>query len=290
MSDTRNGRCRELAENIAGLLRQGISLRDADLHFLESTLGISTSEELETVLRSEESEDRENLLDLIVFPGREAKLQLEEVIRKHEYGAGDAEEVAQRVTRLLPSIRVHLEPSGKGVACGLPVETVAQYVRRLRICKSLDPELARRIDELLPREEGLSARVALRAARIAWNGAKLDFLNRFLSEFASRQSDFREYLQAAIGFLEESGPGSDLFQQLADKRLYLKRTLEKAEFQEEQLKKQNVETLIMQRVNILCINQAEVQRAMDILDDIGLAVFGRSPADLQHTSSFYFPL
>jgi hypothetical protein len=292
MSTARNDSCQILAENIADLLAPGLVLLDSDLDCLESTLGVSGPDELEALLGPGGSGDKESLLDMILFPGREAKLRLEEVIEEHAFGAGDLGEVAERLTRLLPSIRVVLGLSGPSLECELPREAAAQYVRRLRIGKRLDPDLVRRIDGLLPRDDALAAKVALRAARIEWSEEKLDFLHRFLQAYASasRWEELRAYLQAAIELLEEAEPGWDLFQQLANKRLYLKRTLERADIQEEQLKKQNVETLMMQRVNILCIDRSEVQRSMDVLDDIGATVFGRSPAELQHPSSFYFPI
>ncbi|MDP3284646.1 MAG: hypothetical protein Q8M56_09495, partial [Desulfobacterales bacterium] len=90
------------------------------------------------------------------------------------------------------------------------------------------------------------------------------------------QSIFDEYLEAAMGILEEADDRSDIYRILSGKKAAGFQSLINAERFEEMLQKNNIETLLLQGVRPVSVDKDAVLRKMEIIDRICLAVFGKT--------------
>ena len=80
----------------------------------------------------------------------------------------------------------------------------------------------------------------------------------------------------ALGILEEADDWSDIYHALSSKKAVCFHSLLCAERFEEQLQKNNIETLLLQGVRPVPIDKDAVRRSMEIIDRICLAVFGKT--------------
>ena len=85
-----------------------------------------------------------------------------------------------------------------------------------------------------------------------------------------------KHLGFILSFLEELHEDADIFKALMKKkRLYLKH-LKRTEKFEEQLKKTNIETLILQGKSPAFMDKNEARENMAIIDRINQTVFGKT--------------
>jgi hypothetical protein len=86
----------------------------------------------------------------------------------------------------------------------------------------------------------------------------------------SERSDFFECLDFIVHFLDELQDKQDIVQVLFDKRRFYLQNLQKAEKIEEHLKRNNIETAIIQGSRFPYINKEDMLKKLAIIDKISL--------------------
>ncbi len=99
---------------------------------------------------------------------------------------------------------------------------------------------------------------------------------RFFENMDTENHDIIKCLNFILDFLDELQDDRDIFQSLADKKRFCFQNLQKLVNFEEQLKKSNMETLILQGVRTPYANKADMLENITIIDAVCLSVFGKT--------------
>jgi len=79
-----------------------------------------------------------------------------------------------------------------------------------------------------------------------------------------------------LSLLDELNDDRELYPALMAKKRFYLRSLQKAQKQETQLQKSNLETLLSQGSRVILVDKADARKKMLIIDRISRAIFGRT--------------
>ncbi len=263
-----------LATEIYHHLSQGTTLTTDIIHYIQTTFGLSRPWEICQVILDDNNCEQESLLELIFFPDKEMQIALEKTLAKGQFGSSDHQDILHHLMDLNPEIPIYLESGEHLLTILLPENTASKFINRLYIHNHPDPYLISLIESLFPEKEQLTIRINLRHKTSSQNDDILNFLKQFFKIYSRSRDIFWEYFDFILNFLEELEKESDIFEALIKKRISLEETLLQAQRQEDLLRKQTMETLILQGQRILCLNPDTVKRSLEIIDDIAFRLFG----------------
>jgi hypothetical protein len=143
-------------------------------------------------------------------------------------------------------------------------ETAYRFVSRLNIRKT-NQQLADTIDRYVVQELRSVIKVRLRNAHIRYNDIKIKLLCDFIKKIGHTASDC---LDVMLNIIEEPHAEADLMAALERRRDFYMLALQKAEESEEQLGKNNIETLMVQGVRLPHIDRNEVMRQIAMIEKI----------------------
>ncbi len=268
--------CDELAAAIAQWLGQGMTLSPEARHFLESTFGCSYDQEVVDMLQDSAHPEGESILELVFSPSFDLRLKLEPVLEKHAFDSRDTSCLLDCFFSRVKELVVLVGPQSLPARMPLTQDAARRFLERLHFHIRLDDRLSSRIQELFADSSALLYKTLLRQARFSLDSHRRDFVILFLEQLqdhADRDALFRFVLH----FLEETPLGEDLQQALLRKRMLLEHTLKRSRQLQQQIQTHAMETLIMQRVNVLHINEQEVLDELRRIDDICWHMFGHLP-------------
>ena len=278
-------RCHELAAQVMPLLARGVPLSQETLHFLQSTYGIETAADLALFLDQEPGCDQESLLECVLYPDVSTRCQIEPLLGRESFEADDIQATAQIIVEHRVQAALAM-PGEDPIQVGLTMPLASVFIARLKIHHRLPSDLVHKVHEAA--RKGLRERilVRLRDLRIQPDEEALQFLGSFFRAFPSSFSGFEACLDFVCRLLEEKQPGTDVFSHLILTKLLLEKGLDKAEHLEALMARQPLEAILMQRTNILSINKPRIREQLQMIDDLGLRIFGSIPESSQLQSSF----
>ncbi len=267
--------CKLLAEKIADTIRQGIKLGPDTLHYIDSTFSNPTTEELAQIIRDESNCERDCLIDLIFFPDESFQVVLEEMLECYHFDKNEEQTLRDYLSSARLETTLYFPDDRKPLKLQMPLSVIGQFISRLHISRRLDPKLLNSINENVSANHRTLVKIKLRNTTRVPTGNKIDFLSVFFKKLDANDSQFLECLEFVLYILSDLSQDAEIFSALKErKRLYFK-ILKKAEKFEEALKKNNVETLLLQGNRMPYINRSEAIEKMRLIDKISLAVFGR---------------
>ena len=264
-----------LAEIIIEIFHNGLEL-DADVrHFIRSTFSDMSSGELAALLADPQNSDVDTLRELIFFPDEAIQIRIEPALEGNGITPEHQAALIQLVCQNPPETLLIL-PGDQRIALKLPESAVEPFIQRLRLTRSLSPKLRQAVSSF--KEEGFRnlVLVKLRNARSLHAGTQVQLLTDFFKKFRSQGPDFIESLTFLLEFLELTRPDQDMYEALINRKRAYFRNLQKARFFEKQLRKNNIETLIMLGVRPPNVHPEQTRLKMDLIDAICRAVFGRT--------------
>lgn len=278
-------RCRELADLLVPIAATGLTLDQDTLHFLHSTYGIDTADDLTRFLGQGTGCDQESLLECALFPDAGLRCRVEPLLNRESFSPRDIDATAAILAARIPQIALHW-PGETAVLVEMTAGVARTFLTRLKIHRRLPPSLVQTVHDRV--QEGLQQKVLVRFRdmRIEPADDSLEALIAFIKAFPASYSGFEDYLDLICRLLEEKQPGEDVFSHLILTKLVLEKGLDRAEHLEEMLARQPLEAILMQRTNILSINRPQIRKEMQMIDDIGLRLFGRIPDSSQLQSTF----
>lgn len=269
-------KCELLAGEIAGLVRKGIRLSSDTLHFIDSTFANFNSQDLAAILADASDCQRDVLVELIFFPDESIQASLEELL-EHLNLEKNAE-TRLRVLLFEQEIytAIHFPDSRQPLKLKMPSSAIDQFISRLNFSKRLDIKLIEAIHKNVSENAQNQVKVKLRNARKIPTGYLTDFLIAFFENLNTTDTELIECLELILDILADIPDNRDIFSGLmARKRFYFK-SLQKVTKIEEKLRKNNMETLILQGQRVPYINKSDAIRKMGFIDKISLSVFGRT--------------
>ncbi len=270
-------KCLLLANEINEIFKEGINLSSGVVDFIDSTFSIPSIAELEEIVNDRDNGDSDCLLELILFPDILIQTRLEWIIEENVFEKKDEVEVVNYIASQQNEIRVSF-PDERSVFGFIPPPwALGQFILRLNICKIIDGRFIRAINNsVTEKTDRDTAKVKLRNARFNHTKEKSLFLCAFFEKMTSVSVDFFDSLDYAIELFGEPKEPMDIYLTFMEKKRSFLQLIERAEKLEEQMRKNNIETLMLQRVTMPCINKMDLYKKIQLINTICLHIYGKT--------------
>jgi hypothetical protein len=272
----RRTHCERLADRIHACFMAGIYPEPHVRHYIDSTFGLPTRRELSAIIRDPDHCERDALLELIFFPGRDIQILLEDLIGEGRFQQRDQGVILGSLMGKKPVASLYYPAGGPPVCFAAPEHAVGQFIARLYIHKRIPSRVMEALGQHVPEDLQVPARVMIRNARFACQGPKADFLETFMRRMPAMPEAFSDHLAFVLQFLEISPDDMPLQDSLArQKQLYRKNIIRAGQF-ERQRRGRNVETMIMQGIRIPHADPEDDMRKIAMLDTVAMALYGKT--------------
>jgi hypothetical protein len=269
-------KCNQLADKIREVLGKGISLGDDVVHYIDSTFSNPTIIELEAILQDDSNCEKDPLMELLFFPDESMQLELEEMLEFLQLDKPDEDTVADALCRGPLRVDLCLPQDRGSIELELPHGVIPGFIARLHIAKHLNPKLREVINKCADQGARDGYKVRIRNSRFLPGEKKIHFLCDFFEKLTPQSHDFNTCLDFALAFLDEMNQDQDLYPALMAKKRFYLRSLQKAKKLENQIQKNNVETLLSQGKRVILVDQADARKKLLIIDRISRAIFGKT--------------
>ena len=267
---------KQVADKIIGILQSGLTLHADTLHYIDSTFSNPSIGELEELLQDQSSCETDSLIELLFFPDESVQLQLEEILGDTRLQKQDEKDIQQRVCIKPLQTRIRFPDDRGTLLIAVTPFNVAQFIAHLNLLRNLNPKLSTSIAKYVPVALQTRCRVRLRNTKPITSKNKVLFLQAFFEKLQIDSDEFLDYLDLILGLLDECKEGLDMFQVLMAKKKFYFLSLQKAKNLDIQLKKHNVETLILRGKRVSYVDTADLHKKIQMIDRISLAVFGKT--------------
>jgi len=267
---------KQLAQKIIDILQSGLTLDADTLHYIDSTFSNPSIGELEELLQDESSCETDSLIELLFFPDESVQMQLEEMLGETRHQKQDEQEIQDLVCTKAFQTRIHF-PNDRGtLAMEVTPSSIAQFIMRLNLLRCLNPKLSASIAEYVPLTFQTRCKVRLRNTKPITSQNKILFLQAFFEKLEIDSEESLDLLDFILSFLDECKEGQDMFKALMTKKRFYFQSLQKAKNLDIQLRKHNVETLLLRGKRVSYVDRADARKKILMIDRICLAVFGKT--------------
>ena len=265
-----------LADKILEILEEGILLSDEVIQYIDSTFSNPTVEELEEILQDDSNCEKDSLIELLFFPDERLQCQLEDLLDGQHFEAQDRKKVSGFLCRNPLVVAFKFPDENGSFSLEIPETVAHQFVKRLNISKQINRNLLLTIKDNTPAKTKNRFAVKLRNSRFAETDNAVAFLLAFFDKWDTENSEALKYFDFILFFLEELDENSDIFEALMKKKRFYLKHLKRTEKFEEQLLKNNMETLMLQGKCPAFMDKNETRDNMAIIDRISQTVFGKT--------------
>jgi len=267
---------KQLADKIVDILQSGLTLNADTLHYIDSTFSNPSIGELEELLQDESSCETDSLIELLFFPDESVQMQLEEMLGETRLQKQDEQEIQDLVCTKAFQTRIRFPDDRGTLGMEVTPSNVTQFIMRLNLLKCLNPKLSASIAEYVPATFQTRCKVRLRNTKPITSQNKILFLQAFFEKLNIDSDESLDFLDFILSFLDECKDGQDMFKALMNKKRFYFQGLQKAKNLDIQLKKHNVETLLLRGNRVSYVDRADVRKKVQMIDRISLAVFGKT--------------
>lgn len=267
----------QLAQAIADILERGLPQDAAALHCIRSTHGELSPAAIAALAADEDDPQAAPLLELLLFPGRQTALELEEAMARAALGPADLPVLAETLAGLGPRPTALL-PDGEVVPLPvLELDQAARLVARLAPHRTLPAPAREAAQAAYP---DLGRRLAADARQIGpvWSRGALAFFGNCLKRLPAVRPDPEKagpVVRFLFRFLADLPENALPLPALMARQARLVAQLRRARLQEEALAKSNYETLIMAGNRLPYLHAPDIAEELALAEAVILAVTGR---------------
>jgi hypothetical protein len=265
--------CYRLARSIVAYWQSGITVSESDRRFIDATFGALSPAEIELLLADPDADDRELLIELLLFPDEAFLASIEPQAAVGCFTPADERSLLAILMAERPPVGFFLGPATRPLVIDVPAEAVARFVSRMRITRQFPLEISNAITACLPEVARASVGVKLRQGNFPFTEAGNNLLKSFFEFFSYEEPDFEPGLTFLVGFLDELGDAFSITRALMEKRTVLSRHLTQAAMFARRLQQSNMETLMLEGVRQPCINPQKTRQVISIIDGILRRIF-----------------
>jgi hypothetical protein len=154
---------------------------------------------------------------------------------------------------------------------------IRQLMSRLNITRQIDARLVKTLSRFVEdKTEDLRLRVLLRNCRIEFSDAVSAFLCMCIEKMYARSPFFWESLTFLLDFFEYFDPEADIYSGLMGEKKALLHNIDQAGKNEQALKKNCVEALMLKGLSLLSIDVAAARKKIVLIDHICISIFGKT--------------
>lgn len=271
----------ELIQEMMDILGGDIQLSESVVHYLDSTLAVTSGDELIASLMDPDNCEADTALELIFFPDEAVQERLEAILAGTGLTGEDVSEITHTLCKQNLKARLCFPDRRGKAALPVPEAAIRQMISRLHLTRTIPRPIAAAIDQsLADAPSACRVRVKLRNARIAYTNNQIDFLCALIKAIAQpsaqQPDDFWQLLDLAIFLLEQTEPGADIYDALMAHKKHLIKAIRAGEKNQQALASNIVEALIMKGMNVSAIDVAAARETIDRIDRISIAVYGKT--------------
>jgi len=239
--------------------------------------GQPDEQELAAILADDDNCERDALLELLLYPDLALRARLEPLLEDNPAQASCAEVLADRLRARLGPLRV---VSPDGVALALPSVVLHgpldRFVARLRLGAVLPPTLRLTVEKAFAQDLANRVKAELRSLRNLSGAARIAFLERFLAAAPPSDPGFGPTRRLALEFIDSVEEQPDLYEAFMDRKRLARLQLLQALDLARRLRRDNIETLLLQGVRPAAKTADEARAELLLIDRVSLWVFGRT--------------
>ncbi len=268
--------CILLADRIEETLNRGIQVNFDTCHFIDSTFGCTSIKALDGVVRNAGDCERDALLDLLFSPDEAVQIKIEDLLTVYPFQKKDEAKIAAQLVcrNLIPPFS--FSEYHQTLTIKMPDFCAGLFVVRLKIWKKLNRNLSGVICRSLTGDLRKQVMVGLRNSRFEQTRDRVDFLSCLIAKTAENRREFRICFDFLLIFFDALEPGTDIYNALRDKKKFYFRQLQAARKYASDLRKSNMETMMLRGLQCPSFNIATIHRNMKTIDRISRICFGRS--------------
>ncbi|MFA6008643.1 MAG: hypothetical protein WC799_01570 [Desulfobacteraceae bacterium] len=239
-----------LCNEIMDMIKLGFTLDSGLLHFLSSTFSVTTREALEDMKNPGREDDLNLFLELVVSPDLIMMEKLEHLISDKVFSSEDEHELSNTVYKNVARIPVYFPDEPFPISFAVTHETIQLYIKKLRITYTIPGSLLDDMKQWLTEKWKIKTCVQLRQTACPMNKRNESFLSLFFRESSSFGLKYPEHLNLALLIMVCSGEEEDLKEALILRLRSFQKTLEQIRASEGMMKKNTMETLMLQGFRI----------------------------------------
>ncbi|MCP3926176.1 MAG: hypothetical protein GY714_26730 [Desulfobacterales bacterium] len=261
---------KEITGAIIGHFNNGIVLSEEVMDYLES---VSEGRSLLYLNKIDES-DKDSFHSLLFSPDRKFQEKIEAII-------GCEVIDNEGIVNLLSSIgKIKTEFSYKNDEITVPYESYffELFIKRLKLTNTIIKDL--NIKDISPKEAVLIRNSTLKSSK-----KSIAFFSKLFENRLFFSNDFYETLKLSLKVLTENYKDNDLKKSFIEKKLFYSGSIQKELNFRELLKKNNMETLMMQGISTPCVDINEAFNNIKIINQINSVIFNHrntSDHELNH--------
>jgi len=265
-----------LADEIIEILRQGLTLGPDVMHFIDSTFGTPSADQLKALLEDESDSEAESLSDLVFFPDEAFRVRIEDLLESHDFQKDEERCVQDRLASCRPETILYL-PDGRGsLTVAIPPKAAARFVPRLRISKTMDASILDAINESIEEPLRRFCKVRLRQSRFPCTPSTARFLARLFKAVQPGDGELLDRLCFLFHFIDDMPGTCDLFEALSERKRFYIKQLYRIEAIESQIVGKNMETMVQQGLRVPYLDKTGSRKKIRWIDEICLAVFNKT--------------
>ncbi len=267
----------DLGAKMLKLLLSGITMDDDVMHYIDSTFSNPSAEDFSRILSDPANCETETVFELIFYPDTQQQEKVESILKANNYSLDDIESATRYLLQKKITVPITF-PDQRGVLTVRPPDSsIRQFMIRLNITK----QIAQRLDETLSRvvtdeSRNLRIRVMLRNCRTQFSDPICNFLCLCIEKMYTESKYFWHAFTFLLNFFEYTDPAKDVYFSLIGEKIKLLNNIEQAEKNEQALKKNSVEALMLKGVSILSIDIADARKKIVLIDHICISIFGKT--------------
>ena len=272
---------------IIDILQVGLKISAETRHYIDSTFSHPTIKKLNELLHDESSCESDSLMALLFYPDESVQLQLENLLKDAQFKKRDEKAIRAQVCSQPFQARFHFSDDRGVLKLAVTPAHVDAFIERLNLARPLNPKIRVAIDQHVQPSLQTRCKVRLRNAKPITPAYKISFLESFFKKMKPDNEAFFEYLDFILSVLGDLNNETDIFKTLMTyKKIYFQ-GLQKAAKLDKQMKKHNVETLLLSGTRLAFMDKADARKKIQMIDRISLAIFGKTdffdlmPADSQ---------
>lgn len=280
-----------IAARLTAMIRKGFTADSELIHFLDSTFACPGTAEIETLLAETADDDAEGLYALIMTPSHERRLEMEAFLEKVAPPEMEPEQVRPLLSSSLQSA---LFFSDRRPPANFFATTTAMmdFLARFHLTRRFDIDIITALAHSLPEENRrLEARVLLRTSRILLTDCRRQTLIRYFDTSGHLpEKIFFPCLQELLMLFRRPPGREEGLAELTTERQNCLRQMEQSDHLERELRRNNLETLILQgRRGFLSVDRKALEKKIHTLETLGRLLFGQAlPSEPEPPCSFSF--
>lgn len=238
----------QITNLLTQLLREGIDVSSDTLFFAESTYGINP-EELGRIITDRCFEEREILINLLLFPTHKMREKLEPLLVNGPLTEENIQYLVEKIVNEISEIHMHM-PVGSSFFWPVTYDGVSHFVGKLYMTRALDPMIRAVLTDRLPEEIATRVNVSIRCRNLQFSQDTRQFMLAFIDKAAHRLEEFEGLVELLLTVSNQIPARMPMSEYLFEQREHQKKRLYEIEEFRQKSEQYGMEYLMMQNYQV----------------------------------------